>query len=92
MSKFHFPSFLLGTGVGALLFFAVLNGGACRPSPTPTDDDPSKPIPVDAPKPKDDKPIAVPEVKLDAAKEVAPKVEEVKPVAPIKIEVSAPNP
>lgn len=86
--KFHLPSFLLGTGVGALIFFAVLNGGACRPSPTPTDEG----TPVSVPMPPSDKPIApMPVAQPEAPAEI--KTPEVKPeAAPISIEVSPPSP
>lgn len=59
-------TFSLGALAGAGLLFAILNGGACRPEPTPTDE--GTPVQV---VPKEDKPIAAP---------VAPaSVSEVKP-------------
>ena len=84
--KFHTPSFLLGAVLGIVATFAVLNGGACRPSPTPTDD--GEPVPVSVPKPADDKPIAAPVAPV--APVVAPvEVPEIKAteVPPAKIEV-----
>lgn len=81
--KFHTPSFLLGAVLGIVATFAVLNGGACRPSPTPTDD--GEPVPVSVPKPADDKPIAAPVVPVVAPVEV-PEVKAAE-VLPAKIEV-----
>ena len=81
--KFHTPSFLLGAVLGIVATFAVLNGGACRPSPTPTDD--GEPIPVSVPKPADDKPIAAPVAPVVAPVEV-PEVKAAE-VPPAKIEV-----
>ena len=46
VNKFSIPSFVLGIVIGFAAGFGVF-GGACRPSPTPTDD--GKPIPVSAP-------------------------------------------
>lgn len=85
--KFHTPSFLLGAVLGIVATFAVLNGGACRPSPTPTDD--GEPVPVSVPKPADDKPIAAPVAPVVAPVEVPVEVPEVKAaeVPPAKIEV-----
>ena len=83
--KFHTPSFLLGAALGIVATFAVLNGGACRPSPTPTDD--GEPVPVSVPKPADDKPIAAPVV----APVEAPEVKAAE-VPPAKIEVVAAAP
>lgn len=81
--KFHTPSFLLGAVLGIVATFAVLNGGACRPSPTPTDD--GEPVPVSVPKPADDKPIAAPVTPVVAPVEV-PEVKAAE-VPPAKIEV-----
>ena len=81
--KFHIPSFLLGAALGMVATFAVLNGGACRPSPTPTDD--GEPVPVSVPKPTDDKPIAAPVPPVVAPVEV-PEVKAAE-VPPAKIEV-----
>lgn len=47
---------MLGLVAGCLLTVAVLNGGACRPSPTPTGD-PEPGTPVNQPAPEVEKPL-----------------------------------
>ncbi len=74
--KFNLPSFLAGLVVGIVATFAILNGGACRPSPTPTDE--GTPVKVEAPKVE----IAAPSVA--GAAPIAPTVE-VKPEAPVSV-------
>lgn len=84
--KFSIPSFSLGLILGFAAGFGVF-GGACRPSPTPTDD--GKPVPVSAPAeiPKAaDVPIAVEPVKVEA-----PAVGVVAPSKPVEIVVTSPK-
>ena len=78
--KFHTPSFFLGAILGIVATFAVLNGGACRPSPTPTDDDDGTHVgaPLEPSKPAADVPIGAPAV---------PPAAPVPALAPIKVEV-----
>ena len=86
VNKFSIPSFVLGIVIGFAAGFGVF-GGACRPSPTPTDD--GKPIPVSAPAeiPKAaDVPIAAEPVKVEA-----PAVEVVAPSKPVEIVVTSPQ-
>ena len=88
VNKFSIPSFVLGIVIGFSAGFGVF-GGACRPSPTPTDD--GKPIPVSAPAeiPKAaDVPIAAPVVVPEVKVEVP--VSEV-PSKPAEIVVTSPK-
>jgi len=82
----HILSFSLGALAGASLLFAILNGGACRPEPTPTDEGTPVSAPV-VPKPAADVPIAAPvvEPKPEVKPEPAAVVEPVS--KPITIEV-----
>jgi hypothetical protein len=87
VKKFSIPSFSLGLLLGFAAGFGIF-GGACRPSPTPTDD--GKPVPVSAPAVVDapaDVPIVapvVPEVQVEAP------VSEV-PSKPTEIVVTSPS-
>lgn len=86
VNKFSIPSFVLGIVIGFSAGFGVF-GGACRPSPTPTDE--GKPVPVSAPAeiPKAaDVPIAAEPVKVEA-----PAVEVAAPSKPVEIVVTSPS-
>ena len=86
VNKFSIPSFVLGIVIGFSAGFGVF-GGACRPSPTPTDE--GKPVPVSAPAeiPKAaDVPIAAEPVKVET-----PAVEVAAPSKPVEIVVTSPQ-
>jgi len=81
--QFSVPSFIAGLAAGIVLTFAVLNGGACRPSPTPTDE--GTPVKVEVPKVEIAAPVPAPAVPAVEVKAVAPVAAAV-PVADAKVE------